>query len=94
MENWGLITYGQNRLFWDPLLSTEYDKDRLTGTMCHELLHQWLGNVVTCEWWSDTWLNEAFARFYQHRAVAHIQPTWDVVRPSIETWKSAKRDPP
>ncbi|UCE59697.1 MAG: hypothetical protein JSU63_19925 [Phycisphaerales bacterium] len=27
----------------------------------HELAHSWWGNMITCETWSDTWLNEGFA---------------------------------
>lgn len=25
--------------------------------IAHELLHHWLGDLVTMNWWSDLWLN-------------------------------------
>ena len=31
--------------------------------ICHELAHQWWGNMVTCADWSEIWLNEGFARY-------------------------------
>lgn len=40
MENWGLITYRGARLLVDPSLTSEYEKQRLAGTIYHELLHQ------------------------------------------------------
>ncbi|ELT91342.1 hypothetical protein CAPTEDRAFT_224136 [Capitella teleta] len=76
MENWGLITYREERLLWNPQMSTLYEKQRMAGTVAHELLHQWLGNVVTCAWWSDIWLQEGMARVHQHLALAEAEPTW------------------
>ena len=32
-------------------------------------LFQYFGNVITCQWWDEIWLNEAPARFYEHKAV-------------------------
>jgi aminopeptidase N len=33
--------------------------------MSHELAHQWFGDYVTCRSWSDVWLNEGFATYFQ-----------------------------
>ncbi len=31
--------------------------------ICHELSHQWWGDMVTCANWHNIWLNEGFARY-------------------------------
>src|SRR5256714_7155849 len=35
------------------------------GLESHELAHQWFGDYVTCRSWSDVWLNESFATYFQ-----------------------------
>ncbi|MGF1636754.1 MAG: M1 family metallopeptidase [Cyclobacteriaceae bacterium] len=34
--------------------------------IAHELFHQWFGNLVTCESWANTPLNEAFANYSEY----------------------------
>src|SRR5262249_50269788 len=34
--------------------------------IAHELAHQWFGDFVTCRDWSEGWLNEGFATYFEH----------------------------
>jgi len=43
---------------------TELDSNT-DGLQAHELAHQWFGDYVTCRDWSDIWLNESFATYFQ-----------------------------
>lgn len=50
------------------ILSEAYGKSVLEDPredylVAHELAHQWWGNLVTCETWSDFWLNEGMVTF-------------------------------
>jgi aminopeptidase N len=64
MENWGLITIRERFL-----LAREGGKyafedgvDSIVA-ICHEVAHQWFGNLVTTKTWSDLWLHEGISTF-------------------------------
>ncbi|POM66252.1 Puromycin-sensitive aminopeptidase, partial [Phytophthora palmivora] len=78
MENWGVVTYRETRLLIDEQLSSFGQKMATARTVCHEIAHQWFGNLVTMEWWTGLWLNEGFARFMEFEAVHHVFPEWNV----------------
>uniref|UniRef100_A0A672SFI0 Aminopeptidase n=1 Tax=Sinocyclocheilus grahami TaxID=75366 RepID=A0A672SFI0_SINGR len=78
MENWGLSTYRESGLLFDPEKSSSSDKLGITKVIAHELAHQWFGNLVTMQWWNDLWLNEGFAKFMEYVSVSITHPELQV----------------
>ncbi|XP_041081686.1 aminopeptidase Ey-like [Polyodon spathula] len=78
MENWGLITYRETALLYDPHISSTSNKERIVTVIAHELAHQWFGNLVTVRWWNDLWLNEGFASYVEYLGADYAEPSWNI----------------
>ena len=75
MENWGAITFREVLLLTNENTSASV-RQTISEVISHELAHQWFGDLVTMKWWNDLWLNESFATFMAHKAVASMHPDW------------------
>ncbi|XP_017284211.1 aminopeptidase Ey isoform X2 [Kryptolebias marmoratus] len=78
MENWGLVTYREAALLYNPEVSSDEDKYRVVGTISHELAHMWFGNLVTMRWWNNLWLNEGFATYFSYLGADYAEPQWNM----------------
>ncbi|XP_054858173.1 aminopeptidase N [Eublepharis macularius] len=78
MENWGLVTYRESALLFDPQYSSIGNKERVVTVIAHELAHQWFGNLVTLRWWNDLWLNEGFASYVEYLGANAAEPKWNI----------------
>lgn len=68
----GLLTYRESALLYDPKNPSKVSKNRIASVITHEQAHLWFGDLVTCNWWEHTWLNEGFARFFQYFVTAVV----------------------
>ncbi|KAH8356006.1 hypothetical protein KR200_007328 [Drosophila serrata] len=94
MENWGLVTYRETALLFSNNSSSLEIRDNVASVVAHELAHQWFGNLVTMNWWTDLWLNEGFATYVAALGVHHIHPEWrSKDRKSIsDIWDTFRHD--
>ncbi|MCI4357670.1 MAG: M1 family metallopeptidase [Thermoplasmata archaeon] len=85
MENWGAITFRDMRLLVDATTSNSQKRSTLS-TIAHEIAHQWFGNLVTMEWWTDIWLNESFATFTEEKVLEELYPASQPLADLLHDW--------
>ncbi|EDV25756.1 uncharacterized protein TRIADDRAFT_442, partial [Trichoplax adhaerens] len=74
MENWGLITFNEVQFLYNLKYATSTNYFYIVETVAHEVAHQWFGDLVTMDWWSDVWLNEGFATFVSYLGMRNSKP--------------------
>ncbi|ODM96620.1 Aminopeptidase N [Orchesella cincta] len=80
MENYGLSIFRETLLLHFNH-STESKRYIVTNVISHELGHQWFGNLVSPEWWTNLWLSEGLTKFLEYigmnATIPEFEP-WDI----------------
>ena len=87
MENVGCITHYERSIFRDP--PTDAQRRDRAEVVLHEIAHMWFGDLVTMRWWSDLWLNESFATYVSHLALAEatrFHDAWRAFHGQMKRW--------
>lgn len=69
-----LCEHRTTAVLFDEKTSADSYRNRVAYVVAHELAHQWFGNLVTMDWWSELWLNEGFATWVGWFAIDHLYP--------------------
>ncbi|CAD6187493.1 unnamed protein product [Caenorhabditis auriculariae] len=74
MENWGLILGSYEVLLVDMDYATTAQLTDVAEVTAHETVHQWFGDLVSPDWWSNLFLNEAFAQYWYANGINYTFP--------------------
>ena len=97
MENISATTQTDNMIH-DARSELDFTSDSLQS---HELAHQWFGDYLTARSWSDIWLNESFATYFQAMWDEHYLGHDDFLYSDVksnqdqyfQTWNRGQRRP-
>ena len=98
MENWGLITYREYYLHYDDRRDNFLVRRTLTRIIGHELIHQWFGNLVTCPWWDEIYINEAWGSIggylgmFKAESMAEVDYAWEDEYLATQTYSGLDGD--
>lgn len=69
------ILYNRENLLAFTNENTNYGtKIIINNLLTHEIVHQWIGNIITHEWWNDIWLIEGMTKYLEFIGIDGVNP--------------------
>nr|ACA35025.1 aminopeptidase N-6 [Helicoverpa armigera] len=76
-ENWGMVSYRELYMIINKSETIMSNEHYAATLVSHELAHKWFGNLITCYWWSNTWINEGYASYFGYIATNVMFPEYE-----------------
>lgn len=68
-ENWGLIIFDEERFLLQPLTASSRDVYRTISVICHEMGHQWFGNLIGPQTYPDAAWVEGLTAHLEYKCI-------------------------
>ncbi|UJR37678.1 hypothetical protein I4U23_030373 [Adineta vaga] len=78
VSHWGLVIFTEYALLHNHMTTSEVEHQRIALLIAKELAEQWYGNLVSYQWWTDLWLQEAIVNYLKYHAVHAAYPQWEI----------------
>ncbi|XP_071627165.1 aminopeptidase N-like isoform X1 [Temnothorax longispinosus] len=76
MGDWGIIIYKESKVVYDDSKDPTFRKRNVASHVANGIAHQWFGTFLTLRRWTDIWLIEGFAVYFQVYFLDKIFKNW------------------
>jgi len=91
MEHAGAISIQAPALLVDRATTSRSRRD-LAIVLAHEIVHMWIGDLVTIPWWSDLWVQEGLTTWIAYKTAATALPRYRVEEVLYDYARGVMRD--
>lgn len=64
--------FSESTVIYDIDFHTIYDATLIAADISHLISHLWCGDLVTMEWWTELFLADGLAYYYQEKGVSIV----------------------
>ncbi|CAH1104566.1 unnamed protein product [Psylliodes chrysocephalus] len=76
-NNWGLLVSREEYSLDEETNTTALQKQTIILNLANQITQQWFGSYVSLNWWSNTWLNLGFAKFFEYYISNQVNTGFD-----------------
>ncbi|KAH3901333.1 Tma108p SCDLUD_002824 [Saccharomycodes ludwigii] len=79
MENFGMVTFQMDYILLSSITNPK-QYQQLEQLIVHEMVHQWIGDLLTFNSWKHLWFNESFATWLANELLEYVWTSPDYLK--------------